>query len=98
MHAQSFKWCLTLGDHGPPDSSVHGIFPSRKLEWVAMPSSRRSSPPRDRTQVSCIAGGFFAAEPPGKPCLEIASYNDNVQRSSPTDPNAMEPVEFGFVI
>ena len=87
-----------LGDHGPPDSSVHGIFPARKLEWVAMPSSRRSSPPGDRTQVSCIAGGFFAAEPPGKPWSEIASYNDNVQRSSPTDPNAMEPVEFGFVI
>ena len=29
------------------------------LEWVAMPFSRGSSQPRDRTQVSHIAGGFF---------------------------------------
>ena len=32
---------------------------SRALEWVAIPFSRGSSQPRDRTQVSCIAGGFF---------------------------------------
>ena len=31
----------------------------RILEWVAYPFSRGSSQPRDRTQVSCIAGGFF---------------------------------------
>ena len=38
------------------------------LEWVAFPFSRRSSQPRDRTQVSHIAGGFFLpAEPAGKP-------------------------------
>ena len=29
------------------------------LEWVAIPFSRGSSWPRDWTQVSCIAGGFF---------------------------------------
>ena len=29
------------------------------LEWVAYPSSRGSSQPRDRTQVSRIVGGFF---------------------------------------
>ena len=29
-----------------------------------MPSSRESSQPRDQTQVSRIAGGFFTAEPP----------------------------------
>ena len=39
--------------------SVHGILQARILEWVAMPSSRGSSHPRDQTQVSCIAGGFF---------------------------------------
>ena len=35
-----------------------------------MLSSRGSSPPRDRTRVSCvccIAGRFFTAESPGKP-------------------------------
>ena len=36
-----------------------GILQARILEWVAIPSSRRSSPPRDQTQVSCIAGRFF---------------------------------------
>ena len=46
-------------DCSPPGSSVHGVRQARILEWVAMPSSRESSQPRDRTQVSCIAGGFF---------------------------------------
>ena len=31
----------------------------RILEWVAYPFSSRSSWPRNRTQVSCIADGFF---------------------------------------
>ena len=38
--------------------------------WAATPSSKGSSQPRDRTQVSfdsCIAGGFFTSEPVGKP-------------------------------
>ena len=35
-------------------SFVHGILQARILEWVAMPSSRGSSPPRDRTRVSCL--------------------------------------------
>ena len=36
-----------------------GILQARILEWVSMPSTRGSSQPRDRTQVSCIAGRFF---------------------------------------
>ena len=36
-----------------------GILQARILEWVAMPSSRGSSRPRDQTQVSRIAGRFF---------------------------------------
>ena len=36
-----------------------GILQARILEWVVMTSSRGSSQPRDRTQVSHIAGGFF---------------------------------------
>ena len=39
-----------------PGSSVHGILQATIREWVAMPSSRGSSWPRDWTQVSCIAG------------------------------------------
>ena len=39
-------------DCSSPGSSVHGILQVRILEWVAIPFSRRSSWPRDRTQVS----------------------------------------------
>ena len=49
-----------------PGSYVHGILQARILEWVAMPSSRGSSWPRDQTLISCIsciAGVFFTAEP-----------------------------------
>ena len=43
-------------DYSPPGSSVRGDFlQAWILEWVAMPSSRGSSQPRDWTQVSCIA-------------------------------------------
>ena len=48
---------LTLCD--PIDYTVHGILQARILEWVAFPFSRGSSQPRDQTQVSRIAGGFF---------------------------------------
>ena len=54
-------------DCSPPDSSVHGILQARILEWVAIPSSRGPSQPRDRTCMSCFAGGFFTTEPQGKP-------------------------------
>ena len=40
-------------------SSVHGILQARIWEWVVIPFSRASSQPRDQTQVSHIAGGFF---------------------------------------
>ena len=46
-------------DCSPPGSSVHGILQARILEWIAMPSSRASSQPRDWTWVSHISGGFF---------------------------------------
>ena len=36
-----------------------GILQARILEWVALLSSRGSSQPRDGTQVSHMAGGFF---------------------------------------
>ena len=41
------------------DYTVHGILQARILEWVAIPFSSGSSQPRDWTQVSHIAGGFF---------------------------------------
>ena len=36
-----------------PSSSVHVILQAKILEWVAMPSSSGSSPPRDWTCISC---------------------------------------------
>ena len=63
------KLCPTLGIpwtiYSPPGSSVHGISQARILECVAIPFSRGSSQPRERTRISCIAGGFFTTEPPG---------------------------------
>ena len=56
-------------DCSPPGSSVHGVFQARILEWVAISSSRRSSPLRDQTCISSVsftAGRFFTAEPLGK--------------------------------
>ena len=49
--------CLILCN--PTDYTVYGILQARVLEWVAFPFSGGSSQPRDRTQVSCIAGIFF---------------------------------------
>ena len=45
-----------------PGSSVHGILQARILDWVAMPSSRGSSLPRDQTlslSFPALAGRFF---------------------------------------
>ena len=58
MHAKSLQSCPILCDpmdYSLPGSSVHGILQARKLEWVAMPSSKRSSQPRDRTSISYIS-------------------------------------------
>ena len=49
--------CPTVFD--PMDYRVRGILQARILKWVAIPFSKGSSQPRDQTQVSCIAGGFF---------------------------------------
>ena len=46
-------------DCSPPSFSVHGILQARILERVAISFSRGSSRPRDRTQVSHIAGRRF---------------------------------------
>ena len=70
MHVCSVALGMSLWDPMDciaPGSSVHGILQARTLEWVAMPSSRGSFQPRDWTCISCIAGRFFTAEPPGKP-------------------------------
>ena len=69
MNAQCTQLSSTLHDPmdcSSPGSTVHGILQARILEWVAMPSSRGSSQPRDRTHASC---GSCAEEPLWKPLL-----------------------------
>ena len=63
---------LVMSDSRPPGTSVHGILQARTLEWVAISSSRGSSPPRIKPEshVSCVAGRFFMAASPGKPQTE----------------------------
>ena len=62
--AKSLQSYLTLCDPmdcSPSRSSVHGILQARILEWVAMPSFRGSSQPRDQIHifyVSCIGRVF----------------------------------------
>ena len=43
------------------DCVVHEILQARILEWVAFPFSKGSFQPRDRTQVSCIAGIVYTS-------------------------------------
>ena len=57
--AQSCPALCDPMDCSLPGSSVHGILQTKILKWVAIPFSRGSSQPRDRTQVSCIASKFF---------------------------------------
>ena len=69
-------------------SSVHGIFQTRILEWVAISSSRGSFPPRDGTRISCfscIAGKFFTTEPhQGSPAMYIYIYTHSYVCYLPT--------------
>ena len=54
--------CLTLCypmHYSQPDSSIHGIFQARVLEWVAISFSRGSFWSRDWTWVSHIASRHF---------------------------------------
>ena len=55
-HARLFATTWTAACQAPLSMR---ILQARILEWVGMSSSRGSSQPRDRSQVSCIAGGFF---------------------------------------
>ena len=66
-------------DCSPPGSFVHGIFQARILEWIAVPSCKGSSQPRNQTHVSCT-GKFFTIEPPGNPKIQDTQLNLNLKR------------------
>ena len=62
--AQSYLTLYDPLDCGPPRSFVHEISQARILDWLDTSFSRGSAPPRDQTDISCIAGRIFATEPP----------------------------------
>ena len=79
--------CPTLWDPmdcSLPCSSIHGIFQTRVLEWVAISLSRESSQPRDQTRVSRVVGRSFTvwATREGKdkgnklPCFPLTSVSE----------------------
>ena len=74
-----------------PGSSVHRVSQARKLEWVAISFSKGSSPHRDRTHISCIAGGFSTTEPPGKPTRNKVKCES--QRCSVVS-NSCDPMDY----
>ena len=78
VHVKTLQLCPTLCnpmDCSLSGSSVHGILQARTLEWVAIPSSRGSSQPRDQTLVSCIS--YIGRHILYHSCpRELASYKD----------------------
>ena len=75
--------CLTLFDpmdYSLPGSSVHGIFEARIPDWVAISFSRRSSQPRNWTQVSRIVSWCFIIWLCGSPqTVENSSRDRNIK-------------------
>jgi len=70
----------------PSGSSVHGFLQARILEWVAMPLSRWSSQPRDRTCASCIGRQvLYQSHPLGNPAYGLGggiwiAYNNDIKK------------------
>ena len=77
--AQSCPTLCNPMDCSPPGSSVHGIFQTRILEWVAISFCRGSSQPRDHTRVSRTAGRCFNRWATREClCMMITHGNSNV--------------------
>ena len=88
------KWkllnCLTLCD--PMVYTAHGFLQARILEWVAFPSSRGSSRPWDRTQVSCIADRFFTSWATRKALLVLTHFPlEKIEDSIPIEGEKGKP-------
>ena len=68
--------CLTLCnpmDCSVPGSSVLGIFQNAGVGYHAL--FQGIFPTQEWTQLSCIAGGFFTTETPGKPYLSCRVWH-----------------------
>ena len=91
------KWCPTLYnpmDWSPPGTSVHGILQATRLDWVAMPSSRASSQPRDWTRLSydsCIGRQIlYHWRHQGSPNTVVVKWKRSVFIPIPKKGNAKE--------
>ena len=67
----AYTWVLSCFSHVQLFATLWTVAHQAPLSMgFSMPSSRGSSWPRDQIHISCgscTAGGFFTAEPPGKP-------------------------------
>ena len=85
-------------------SSAHGIFQARVLEWVAISFSRGCSRPRNRTQVSRIAGRRFTvwatreANLHVNVCSAVTSFNMVmcIKNECVTFPRSIKSCDFAF--
>ena len=92
------KSCPTLSDPmdcSLPGYSVHGISQARILEWVSISFSRGSSQPRDQTCISCLVGGFFTTELPGKPTFHMSRFYSHLGKYQATWASPASPSSFG---
>ena len=79
----------------PPGSSVHGDFPGKNTEVVAMPSSRGCPQPRDPSQVSWQIHYHLSHQ--GSPrILEWISYPFSTGSSQPRNPTRVFHIAGGF--
>ena len=98
--AQSCPTLCDPTDCSPPGSSVHGTLQARMLEWVAISSSRGSSPPRGPTLFSlspALAGRFFTTSATWevlgtgtKCCVTLGRSDDLPEPLGDTSPRGTE--------
>ena len=73
---KEIMWSEVKVTQSYPTLWPHGLYspwnsPGQNLEWVAVPLSRGSSQPKDWTQVSHIAGGFFTSRATRKEIIHV---------------------------
>ena len=86
---QSYPTLCDPMDHSPPGSSVHGISQTRIPEWIAIPFSRRSYQPRDRTCIlmsPILQEGSLTLAPPGKPYFFYFNTSTTMEKLRLTSP------------
>ena len=100
MSAKSRQSCDPV-DFSPPGCSIHEILQARILKWVAISFSRGSSRPRDRTQVSRIAGRRFSLwatreySPKYQRHKTIITYSHKFTCTMHTEAKQIKTLEFG---